>query len=176
MKIPVSNHIVKKHVYFQMIQLSSSLSSLIMMIIDNDNDIAVSLYNYPFKTQNNWMVPCISFLLIIIWILAFSLTSYGSSHDLDLNNISEIGLIYLYDYIGISTYLLPKTCNRSSEHFQPARKGWKIGTYCNLLQSWSYKLGCPSDCTVMGQKCKDFLNWLVLPYTLHNCCQNTQSN
>lgn len=58
---------------------------------------------------------------------AFSLTSYVASHGLDLNHLSEIDLAYLYDKLGISTYLSSTTCNRSSEHYQPATDGWKNG-------------------------------------------------
>ena len=58
---------------------------------------------------------------------AFSLASYGAAHSLDLAHLSEVDLVYLYDYLGISTYLSPATCNRSSELYLPANDGWSNG-------------------------------------------------
>lgn len=80
-------------------------------------------WNKTEKTLKNF-TQCAN---LLIQFSAFSLTSYVASHGLDLNHLSEIDLTYLYDELGISTYLSHATCNRSSEHYQPATDGWNNG-------------------------------------------------
>lgn len=64
-----------------------------------------------------------------------------ASHGLDLNHLSEIDLTYLYDKLGISTYLSPATCTRSSEHYQPATDRWKNGKLIHIVRMvWNVEL------------------------------------
>ena len=65
--------------------------------------------------------------IICFYVAAFSLASYGAAHSLDLAHLSEVDLLYLYDTLGISTYLSPATCNRSSVLYLPANDGWNSG-------------------------------------------------
>ncbi|XP_062582874.1 uncharacterized protein LOC134244631 [Saccostrea cucullata] len=44
---------------------------------------------------------------------AFSLSSYGVTHGLDLDDLSQADLTYLYNNLAISSYLSPDMCNRT---------------------------------------------------------------
>lgn len=59
----------------------------------------------------------------------FSLSNYSIGYSLDLNNVTERELVYLYDYTGISNYILSPSCNRSDSKFLPTVNGWKNGTH-----------------------------------------------
>ena len=54
----------------------------------------------------------------------FSLSTYATNNGLDQNNLQGNQLAYLYDYLGISSYLNTPTCNRSDDKYTPSTNGW----------------------------------------------------
>ena len=55
---------------------------------------------------------------------AFSLSTYATNNGVDQNNLQGNQLSYLYDYLGISSYLSTPTCNRSDDKYTPSTNGW----------------------------------------------------
>ncbi|XP_062596534.1 uncharacterized protein LOC134257978, partial [Saccostrea cucullata] len=54
----------------------------------------------------------------------FSLSNYSLDNQLDLNNLTERDLVYLYDYMGISSYVSNASCNRQKNESMYASNGW----------------------------------------------------
>jgi hypothetical protein len=69
----------------------------------------------------------------------FSLSNYSRGNNLDLHNMTERELIYLYNYTGISSYISSPPCNRSHSQFLPTVLGWKNGLYIFYLGVYLHK-------------------------------------
>ncbi|XP_062581277.1 uncharacterized protein LOC134243073, partial [Saccostrea cucullata] len=102
-------------------------------------------------------------------IPSFSLTSYGVTHGLDLDNLSEADLTYLFNNLAISSYLSPDMCNRTSELYQPANDGWKNECpKAAVLATLPGNVNChmTSNCTRISC-CMEVTRLMSRPVTFH---------
>lgn len=90
----------------------------------------VTIYGLLFEYDNEkYMSGHVQCVNVFVLMSGFSLSNYSIGYSLDLNNVTERELVYLYDYTGISNYILSPSCNRSDSKFLPTVNGWKNGTH-----------------------------------------------